>query len=313
MVAPIAHLLIRTPLLASRLSDGSVAHWRHSIVRFLHAKPVEYLLTGLLVADVVCVCAEIVIGFYVLHLELSHTEELLAACAISSRRAGGTDTSHAPGTHTWHEIEHVIHTLSIIILFIFAAELLSLVIGLGREFFTSPFYLLDVLIITASLIFDLSGPTDEGGGLFILLRGWRLIRIVHGAWTVQHHEVTHNKAKQKYLSSKMRRVQAAIKKTQDEADPAVVRQELERVLYMLETEDDHDDHHDRNTQVNVDFKGDLLRAPTNIPGTPLGRAPSPYLVQHPVIMSHRLSSPVVMFAQNYVPMQSVSNGKGYII
>ncbi|KAJ1485213.1 hypothetical protein T484DRAFT_1794397 [Baffinella frigidus] len=139
------------------------AEWRKALVRAVHARSVE--LFSLLLLDVACVCAEIVIGIHILHEELNHSEVLLEACEVRAadglahRRAGEVAGAHAdehPSWHAWEEAEHVIHILSIVILCTFALELLLLLIGLGATFFRSPFYMLDAAIIATSLAFDLT-------------------------------------------------------------------------------------------------------------------------------------------------------------
>jgi len=126
---------------------------------------------------------QIVIGIHVLHEEVKHAEALLEACeagGLAHRRVSEVHADARPSWHGWEEAERIIHIISIAILSLFALELLLLMIGLGATFFRSPFYMLDAAIIATSLFFDLSTWNNEGAGLFILLRIWRLVRILHG-------------------------------------------------------------------------------------------------------------------------------------
>ena len=115
----------------------------------------------------------------------------------------------------WEEIEHGIHYASITILFMFAAEICLLVVGLGTKFFQHPLLVLDAVIIGAALALDLSVKVDEGGGLLILLRFWRLLRIVHGAFTVEHHETEHLEEEHGQLVSKVEHARAALLRALD--------------------------------------------------------------------------------------------------
>ena len=112
---------------------------------------------------------------------------------------------------------------SLTILFLFLAEALALILALGpSKFFRSPFYVLDIFVVSASIAFDFSdtvhrevgqcwrggGAGDRGGnltclccplaalrianakaGLLILPRLWRCARVVHGVYMASHMEV----------------------------------------------------------------------------------------------------------------------------
>mmetsp|Transcript_42518 Transcript_42518/g.96769 ORF Transcript_42518/g.96769 Transcript_42518/m.96769 type:complete len:251 (-) Transcript_42518:199-951(-) len=139
--------------------ESGVPEWRKALVKAVHAVSLE--LFFLLLLDVACVCAEIVIGIHVLHEEVKHAEALLEACeagGLAHRRVSEVHADARPSWHGWEEAERIIHIISIAILSLFALELLLLMIGLGATFFRN----------------------NEGAGLFILLRIWRLVRILHG-------------------------------------------------------------------------------------------------------------------------------------
>lgn len=186
----------------------------------------------LLIGDVLCVCAEILIGFHILYTELEYAEGQVHALQAGqgnctngtgvharafslgaragrpawSIRAAAAAPAHGaghPDLHAWEEAEHIIHMASIAILCVFAAEIVLLCIGLGARFFQHPLYVLDAGIIGAALWLDLTVTVDQGGGLLILLRVWRLLRIVHGAFTVEHHETRRNEKEHDELIEKV--------------------------------------------------------------------------------------------------------------
>ena len=130
---------------------------------------------------------------------------------------------HTPvaGLRSWELAEKIIHAASITILFLFLAEALALIVALRpSKFFRSPFYVLDIFVVSASIAFDFTdnhhkevkslGQRGEGepgpnltscllraplwlriakAGLLILPRLWRCARVVHGVYMASHMEV----------------------------------------------------------------------------------------------------------------------------
>ena len=73
------------------------------------------------------------------------------------------------------------------ILFCFLFEVTLLIISKGKDFFKSPFYCIDLIVIVTSIVFDtekhrLSAVVQ----LLIIMRIWRFARIVHGVYMVTH-------------------------------------------------------------------------------------------------------------------------------
>ena len=92
----------------------------------------------------------------------------------------GPTTDHDASIHTIHEVEHVIHWISITILFIFLTELVVLMIVMSCcEFWTHAFYVLDLVVVSLSIVLDLALGDEEFGWL-IVLRAWRFARVFHG-------------------------------------------------------------------------------------------------------------------------------------
>lgn len=88
-------------------------------------------------------------------------------------------------------LSHIGHYASVSILFIFEIELLIVMFGMGPRFFRSPMLVLDWLVVTVSLVFDLLFVVFVD--VVVVLRIWRVIRIIHGASesVVEHknHEI----------------------------------------------------------------------------------------------------------------------------
>merc|ERR1719198_719653 len=71
-----------------------------------------------------------------------------------------------------------------------SAQALLLIVAMGpSKFFHSPFYVLDIVVVTASIIFDFTDDHHREAGLLILPRLWRCARIIHGVYVVGHMEV----------------------------------------------------------------------------------------------------------------------------
>jgi hypothetical protein len=96
---------------------------------WIHSKPVEITLAVLLALDVCCVIADLLI-------------ELRLCGATEVERVG---LEHARLALKW---------TSLSILFIFAAELLLLLVLLRTRFFKHVLYIIDLVIVPASIILD---------------------------------------------------------------------------------------------------------------------------------------------------------------
>ncbi|XP_078603864.1 voltage-gated hydrogen channel 1-like [Branchiostoma floridae x Branchiostoma japonicum] len=94
--------------------------------------------------------------------------------------------NHGTGGHEecHHVFIEVLHVVSILILCIFVVEI-ALKIYVDRlEFFKNGFHVLDAVVVLVSLCLDIASLVHpsaftDAGGLFILLRLWRVTRIVN--------------------------------------------------------------------------------------------------------------------------------------
>jgi len=85
-------------------------------------------------------------------------------------------------------INLALHWVTVAILILFAMELLLVIFAYGLHIFRKPFYLIDIVVVTGSLIFDIVLWTLQqnydydfiAGFVLLLSRGWRVVRIVHG-------------------------------------------------------------------------------------------------------------------------------------
>lgn len=107
------------------------------------------------------------------------------------------EDEHGPATH---ETLHFCHTASITILTIFLIEILAKFWVNPKEFVRSPVELLDLTVVTLSLIVDavilpmVHDPKQKAElhaveVLLMLCRGWRVVRIFHGIFEIAHHQI----------------------------------------------------------------------------------------------------------------------------
>lgn len=204
--------------------------WRMKVLEFLHKRKVQYVLISLLVLDVIILFIEL---FLLTQYPMCAVIErdCFSCCPESASQHVAADTDnlrflwsetadHAThegicedgltpteGTggcdpHKWenvHKAEFGFFIITIMILFIFFIELnLEMVALHPGVFFRQFFYLLDYLIVTVSLILELSFHfmNDDSLatllGLLIFGRVWRFVRIGHGIIEATS-ELTHQK------------------------------------------------------------------------------------------------------------------------
>jgi len=200
---------------------------KKSLAEFLESRAAEFTILFLVLCDVVLVAMEAGIDFKVLciagqvmaqsalnpaspHVKAAQPPEFILGKAqhflqpvrLIERPEQVLVCETPEGYHAEH-ITHTCHLLSIAILCIFMVELLLKIWVHGKEFFYSAFEVLDLVIVSLSLICDVwiarlvENGSEEGGSgnlaaaetasaLLIILRFWRIVRIVHGFYEIQH-------------------------------------------------------------------------------------------------------------------------------
>lgn len=108
--------------------------FRQKLERFLVNRKTQIVLICLLLLDVIFVSAELIIERYL---------------------------CDDPHNHPLHQAETALRWCSLTILFIFAAESLLLIFALGKRWLRSPFYVIDLIVVTASIVLDFVLRTIE--------------------------------------------------------------------------------------------------------------------------------------------------------
>eukprot|EP00026_Physarum_polycephalum_P014806 Phypoly_transcript_15363.p1 GENE.Phypoly_transcript_15363~~Phypoly_transcript_15363.p1 ORF type:complete len:222 (+),score=25.00 Phypoly_transcript_15363:98-763(+) len=129
--------------------------FRKSLGVFIESRKVQILVVSLTVLDLIIVAVDLFIEEHYRCREDEHKD-------------------------AWVEItEEVLGYTSITILVLLGTEILLVLIAFGLKFFQHPFYVLDMVVIGLSLVFELVFK-EAVGALLVIFRLWRLVRIAHG-------------------------------------------------------------------------------------------------------------------------------------
>lgn len=137
-------------------SSSTLTHVRQTIRSFLISKYSHYFVIILVTVDVASIFAKFLIDLHTCeHPKSPHRRLLLS-------------------------IEEVLEVFSLIISCTFMAELLCSIYVFGPAYFKSKFHCFDAATIVASFLVDvlLHGPLEEAGALVIVLRLFRVFKII---------------------------------------------------------------------------------------------------------------------------------------
>lgn len=199
--------------------------WQVAYVTWINSHRVQMVLAALLVIDVLVVVAELFLDAHFPYCYIIE-RDAISCCNISSspddhhrRQLAESSSSYDGGHHDAHhqlcaagltqvstpatcdphahETVHVLHEvlfyLSVVILVAFAMELLVLFIVFRLNFFRTPLYVLDFIVISTALALEISlkGTTSaELAAAFVFVRAWRFVRVGHGLYA-SVHEISH--------------------------------------------------------------------------------------------------------------------------
>jgi len=135
-------------------SEGSNNGHREQLCELLHSHKAQYAIIALVVIDMIIVIAELLLDLRA--IEVHHDNP-------------------AP---------HVLHYISIAILSIFMIELFLKIYAMGFTFFKHKMEVFDGIVVIVSFSLDVAFSGEEGAvdgiSLIVLLRLWRVTRIVNG-------------------------------------------------------------------------------------------------------------------------------------
>jgi len=190
-------------------------NWQVKVGGFLESRAAEVTLLLLILFDVCLLATEAGIDHKILcvegHLEtrgaIPHMFRQVTRLNLLHTDAGNSSPGHqevlvceSPEGHNAQHIMHICHILSVVILILFMVELLLKIWIYGQEFFSSPFEVLDLVVVTVSLACDLvivelleqsselRLTAETVVILLMMLRLWRVVRISHGLYQIKAME-----------------------------------------------------------------------------------------------------------------------------
>ncbi|KAH8704978.1 hypothetical protein BGW36DRAFT_366576 [Talaromyces proteolyticus] len=134
------------PRLRAKARSALSSKWGHYAVLFLVA------------VDVACIFAEFLIEL--------HTCELRERHQVVDRR--------------WEIAQEALGLSGLIFSCLFMVELIVTVLSFGLHYFKSKFHIFDAIVIVVAFVFDvaLRGLVEELGSLVVILRLWRVFKII---------------------------------------------------------------------------------------------------------------------------------------
>lgn len=230
MEKPKARLAIRGPEFVDKITRNVLLKkkpvhfdhpgWRGTLCRIVSNPIVHHLLNTLLVIDIVILVVSTQMEIYYLDTQVENFDK---AC-----HDGAHSLEHY-GDHTIHTYEHNLEIASIAILSIFALELLMSIIGEGEVFFHNPLHILDVIVVSISMYFEIGGNTTAAE-VIVLVRCWRFLRIVHGVVEILEEEEVDADG---IILEKFKKLSTSFKKSH-----------LQRIVAEILANPDHDKVHE---------------------------------------------------------------------
>jgi len=176
---------------------------QHKIGLAMESKIVEYAICVLTAVDVLIVILEIGInaGWFCFGSEGEYQVRRLGGdlALTAGNTSAVTLAGHAHRTcetRTGHDTVHtfhLLHTTSIVLLSIMLAELVLKTFADPRELIKNKFHLLDIFVVSVSWTVDCFVKLDGTATiveLFVIMRLWRIARILHGLF--EEYRVFHD-------------------------------------------------------------------------------------------------------------------------
>ena len=209
--------------------------WQTQVVHFLHSLTVQIISMALLVLDIIIIIVELYLDMEYPACHII-TRDATSCCNASHYASVNRNPAHHSGPHATpipaahhrfleehptlcnsgltpipafttgcdahkHSGVHVAHDvmlwMSVVILSLFALEMIILFAIERLVFLRNPLYVFDVFIISAALSIEIylyshkAGDSDQLSalaGLLVLARSWRFVRIGHAIFMVNHKQ-----------------------------------------------------------------------------------------------------------------------------
>lgn len=146
------------------------APWRKRLSAILEATWFHAAIVLLLVIDLAAVGTDILKTVHAKSADLNECVEYLETC---------TCVGHFERREEWPWT----YWTSIAILSILLLNVAALIVAFGRAFFLHPLYVLDLVVVSAALVLELTLHKDTAG-VIIVITLWRIVRVAHGIFEV---------------------------------------------------------------------------------------------------------------------------------
>jgi voltage-gated hydrogen channel 1 len=146
-------------------------HSRRKMQRFLTSKTGHSIVLVLVILDVSCIFADFIINIF------------------TCKTRGPDDDADRALT--------VLGYVSLAFSCLFMLELIASVWAFGLSYFKSKFHIFDALVIVASFVIDvlLQGSLEEAASMIVVLRLWRVVKIVEELSVGAEEQVEHMDAR----------------------------------------------------------------------------------------------------------------------
>jgi len=186
--------------------------WR--AFNFVNERFVQVGLIIMLLIDVIALVVELV-------LDSEYPTCLSAQRICPPPLSMDADCNDPPGAV---EATHLaLFCLSCVILCLFLVEISMTIFALGLKFFKNPLYIMDAIVVSASLTIEIWAYTaaQDGGNqaqaksiadVLIFVRLWRFVRIAHGIYSVAHETIAEKVLEIKELEEDVEELKALLLK-----------------------------------------------------------------------------------------------------
>lgn len=162
--------------------------YRETTLHFMHQSWVHKMLTFFLLLDVSLVICSIALEIEYLHSKYDDCADKIRFCNATPGSANCVVERYF-GHYPYYNAKIWTAYFSVSILFTFLIENLILLSCMGMDFIRSFWNMLDMFVVIMSIWLEIKFMRQPEGGLLILARCWRFVRIGHGLYeTVVDHE-----------------------------------------------------------------------------------------------------------------------------
>jgi len=157
--------------------------WQKRLLHIIHSRNMLIMVIILIILDLLLVISGIILEIQFQHSQVDELWEHLEKCRqdenINSCDPKGPKLKVESGHLYLKNIEHQLGKCSLVILALFIIENMLLLIAEGSQYFSIKywFHWLDFAIVVISFVLEIIYMNHPEGGLLIIARLWRLIRI----------------------------------------------------------------------------------------------------------------------------------------